>query len=174
MAITYGAMARALGLPEDADHHIVDARVREIGATRKAAESKRLREKAAELVSPNDHTTTRVSGVRLHDAAEAILATPDYSQAEYVEALEQAERELGPEAAEDMIMLDEVSGLDADKVETLRQDYISRRGTELVLARFGVDEETATYQQLADSYAQAGQEFEATLAKTTGKETPDG
>ncbi|MGH3007573.1 MAG: hypothetical protein ACRDOS_17000 [Gaiellaceae bacterium] len=168
MTITYGQMAKALGLPEDADHAIIDAKFREIGEERKTA---RLRETAAELHDGNPYSPLRVSGVRLHAEAEVILGKDDYTDREYAEALEQAEAHLGPEAKYDTLELDEVAGLDADKVEALRRDYISRRGTELVQARWGVDEETATYQQLSGAYVQASQEFEATLAQATGKET---
>ncbi len=171
MTITYGQAAKALGLPEDADHAIIDAKFREIGATRKAAESKRLREKAAELHDGNPYSPTRVSGVRLHAEAERIIGKADYTSAEYAEALMAAEEKLGADAKDEVVALDELSGLDAEKVEALRQEYIGRRGTELVQARWGVDEKAATYQQLADSYAQAAREFETTLAQATGKET---
>ncbi len=170
MPITYMQAAKALGLPEDTDHAIIDAKFREIGEERK---TELLREKAAEIHG-NPYAPRRVSGVRLHAEAEAILARSDYSAAEYAEALEQAEAKLGPEAAEETTALDDVSGLEPEKVETLRQEYISRRGTELVQARWGADEQTATYDQLSSAYAQAAREFETTLDKATGKETSDG
>lgn len=139
-----------------------------------AAETVRLRAVAAELHGGNPRTPRLVSGVRLHAAAEAILGKSDYTDREYAEALEQAAAKLGPEAAAETVTLDDVSGLDAEKVETLRRDYIGRRGTELVMARWGVDEETATYDQLSGAYAQAAREFEATIANVTGKEARHG